>query len=296
MKIGCVNFGTHGRHLVQQLAQRHEISVFDAARSAVGQPAQPTAGQHATELAMLVRDNDVIMVCGKAVEEDLRDVIFEHSDFAANLSPGKIVVDLTGEDPELTRALAETLKQRGVRLVDAPVHSEIWSDLEAHAAVFCGGDPDAVAKVKPLLEAITPRVVMAGASGNGHATYLVVQAIAICNRVVTCECASLGARHGLTMRDMDTVLNNSSGRSSASERLLPSFQTAQPAADVPLHLVVRDLQLFSKAAASFGAPVLIGNLARSIVEMASNDLEDDAMLDDTARFYESVGNFRFADA
>jgi 3-hydroxyisobutyrate dehydrogenase len=176
------------------------------------------------------------------------------------------------------------------------VHAEIWADLPAHAAIFCGGDPEAVAKIKPLLEAITPRVVLAGASGNGHATYLVVQAIAICNRVVTCECAGLGARQGLSMKDMDTVLNNSSGRSSASERLLPSFHSAQPTADVPLDLVVRDLQLFCKAAASFGAPVLIGNLARSIVEMASNDLADDATLDDTARFYESVGDFKFADA
>lgn len=288
MKIGCVNFGPLGQHLVQQLARQYEVSVFDATHNA--------GSEHAAELATLVRDSDVIMVCGKAVEEDLRDVTFEHGEFAENLSAGKIVVDLTAGDPEATRALAEAMKQRGVQLVDAPVHAEIWADLQAHAAIFCGGDPDAVAKIKPLLEVITPRVVVAGASGNGHATYLVVQAIAICNRVVTCECAGLGARQGLSMRDMDTVLNNSSGRSSASERLLPSFHSAQPTADVPLDSVVRDLQLFSKAAASFGAPVLIGNLARSIVEMAFNDLADHATLDDIARFYESVGDFRFAEA
>ena len=288
MKIGCVNFGPLGHHLLEQLARQFDASIFDATRK--------SGSEHAAALAMLVRDCDVILVCGKAVEENLRDVTFEHVEFAKNLSAGKIVVDLTPGDPEATRALAEAMKQRGVLLVDAPVHAEIWADLQAHAAIFCGGEPEAVAEVKPLLDAITPRVVLAGASGNGHATYLVVQAIAICNRVVTCECAGLGARQGLSMKDMDTVLNNSSGRSSASERLLPSFHSAQPTADVPLELVVRDLQLFCKAAASFGAPVLIGNLARSIVEMASNDLAENATLDDTARFYESVGNFKFADA
>lgn len=288
MKIGCVNFGPLGQHLVQQLARQYEVSVFDTTSQA--------GGEHGEKLAELVKASDVIMVCGKAAEEDLRDVTLEHAELADNLSPGKIVVDLTPGDPETTRALAESMRQRGVQLVDAPVHAEIWADLQAHAAIFCGGDQGAVARIKPLLEAVTPRVVLAGGSGNGHATYLVVQAIAICNRVVTCECAGLGARQGLAMRDMDTVLNNSSGRSSASERLLPSFQSGQTTADVPLDRVVADLQLFCKAAASFGAPVLIGNLARSIVEMAFNDLAESATLDDTARFYESVGNFRFADA
>ncbi|MFZ4286342.1 NAD(P)-dependent oxidoreductase [Variovorax sp. HJSM1_2] len=288
MKVGCVNFGPLGHTLIQQLALKHDVLVFDATRNA--------RAQNDIELSALVRASDVIVVCGKPLEENLHDVVFEHGDFASNLEPGKIVVDLTAGDPESTRVVAVALSERGVQLVDAPVHAEIWADLAAHAAIFCGGDAATLAKVKPLLEVITPRVVLAGASGNGHATYLVVQAIAICNRVVTCECAGLGARQGLTMRDMDTVLNNSSGRSSATERLLPSFYLAQPTADVPLGRVVQDLQLFCKAAASFGAPVLIGNLARSVVEMAYNELSDDATLDDVARFYESVGDFRFADA
>lgn len=291
MKIGCVNFGPLGHHLISRLTQSHDVSVWDASSDTSSAGVPP-----ATELARLVQDSDVIFVCGKAAEEDLRDVMLEHGEFAAHLSSGKMVVDLTPGDPESTRALAVVMQQRGVQLVDAPVHAEIWADLGAHAAIFCGGDAEAVARVKPLLETITPRVVMAGGAGNGHATYLVVQAIAICNRMVTYECASLGARQGLTMGDMATVLNNSSGRSSASERLLPSFHSAEPTADVPLQAVVADLQLFSRAAASFGAPVLIGNLARSIVEMAFNDLGDGATLDDTARFYESVGNFKFADA
>jgi 3-hydroxyisobutyrate dehydrogenase len=284
MNIGCVSFGALGQRLVDQLARRYEVALFDATG----------ANPNRLNLAALVACSDVIVVCGKPAEEDLHDVVFEHDGFAAGLTPGKILVDLTSGDPESTRSLSNALMKRGVQLVDAPVHAEIWADLDAHAAIFCGGDGDAVAKVKPLLECITPRVVAAGPSGNGHATYLVVQAIAICNRVVTCECASLGAKQGLSVRDMDTVLNNSSGQSSASARLLPSFHSAQPTADVPLDMVVQDLQIFSRAAASFGAPVLIGNLARSIIEMASNDLPQGATLDDVSRFYESTGAMTFS--
>ncbi|KQP23450.1 hypothetical protein ASF43_06220 [Pseudorhodoferax sp. Leaf267] len=254
------------------------------------------ANPKSLSLAALVARSDVVMVCSKTAQESLHDVVFEHDEFAAGLTPGKIVVDLTSGDPESTRTLSDALKSRGVQLVDAPVHAEIWADLGAHAAIFCGGDADAVAKVQPLLNCITSRVVATGSCGNGHATYLVVQAIAICNRVVTCECASLGAKQGLSVRDMDTVLNNSSGQSSASERLLPGFHSAQSTADVPLNNVVQDLQIFSRAAASFGAPVLIGNLARSIIEMASNDLAPGATLDDIALFYESTGKMKFADA
>lgn len=292
MKIGCVSLQSLGETLVRRLMSRHELQLFGMSGQAA-QDFKAAGASVAQDLPALASSCDVIVVCARASGGDLRDILFEGGRLIDGLSPGKIVVDLTSGDPGQTRTLSDELEKLGIQLVDAPVHSESWDDLEGSAALLCGGAADAIRRVQALLESITSRIVQTGAAGSGHAAYLVVQAIAACNRLVTYECAAMGAKQGLLVEDMATVLNNSSGRSSASERILPLLATGGRTADMQIGHMVRELRLASRMAASCGAPVLVGNLVRSFYEAAANEMGPASQLDDMARFYESMSGAHF---
>jgi 3-hydroxyisobutyrate dehydrogenase len=218
----------------------------------------------------------------------LRNALVGAEGLAPALRRGTLIVDQGPGSPTSTRELARELSQRGLGLVDAPVHAETWSDERADGAILFGGADDHFAQLRPLLEKTCVTLVHCGPVGCGHAARLVTTTLAACNRLITCEVASVGFKQGLAANDMATVLNRSSGANSASERALPVLGSGSRTTDMGLAEAVRDLRLASRAAAEFGSPMLIGNLARSLFESAANQMGESAGLDDIARLYEAM--------
>ena len=118
---------------------------------------------------------------------------------------------------------------------------------------------------------------------------LVVAAIAACNRLITYECAAMGAKNGLTIADMATVLNKSSGYNSASARVLPALAANEQTADVTLGSWANDLRKASALGMRYGAPMLIATMARSTLDAASNRLGESATVDSWRRSGRSTG-------
>jgi 3-hydroxyisobutyrate dehydrogenase len=118
---------------------------------------------------------------------------------------------------------------------------------------------------------------------------LVVAAIAACNRLITYECAAMGVRNGLTIADMATVLNKSSGYNSASARVLPALAANERTADVTLGSWADDLRKASALAMRYGAPMLIATMARSTLDAAANRLGASSIVDRLADIWEVDG-------
>lgn len=63
-------------------------------------------------------------------------------------------------------------------LVDAPVHTENLQAIQDTPAILFGGLQSALQSMRSLPEAICRKIIYCGDAGNGHATRLVVAAIA----------------------------------------------------------------------------------------------------------------------
>jgi 3-hydroxyisobutyrate dehydrogenase len=236
----------------------------------------------ATSLEQLARSCDVIFIEARSASQS-HELLFGVDGLSSGLSAGKIVVDQTVGDPEQVRATAAELQGRGVALVDAPVQCELVEELSDTSAILCGGPDEAVRAVRPLLEAICPKVVHFGEVGSGLTARLIVGAIAVCNRMITLECAAMGARNGLSVTDMATVLSRSSGASSATTRVLPTLGTGSRTTDQELGAVVEELRLASLLAMRLGAPALVAHLVHGLLRAEVNDLGSAASLDAASR-------------
>ena len=282
MNVAYIGNSPLAEAVIRRLVAQHRVDVFNPGRmGGMG----TTIARAATNLSKVSIRPDVLITCLRSPAE-VREVLLGPEGFAQGLSARRIVIDQTPGDPDQTRAIADKLREKGIVLVDAPIHCEQVEAFPETAAIMCGGAVDTVESVRPILECICPKVVYCGDTGNGHAAQLVTSAVAACNRLITYECTAVGLKNGLAIEHMAVVLNKSSGFNSASERVLPVLATAPRTTDVPLAAVIEELKMASRLGMKSGAPMLIANLARFIIESAAARIGATATLDDLAPMFE----------
>jgi len=276
MNIAIVGGTPLAAAIAARLASSSSVNVF-------GDRARPGTTVVAS-LAQLARVADVVILALDSGAE-VQEALFSAEGLLVGLSAGKTVIDQTPGDPEATRANAAELRQRGIDLIDAPLHCELLDALPETAAIMCGGPESVATALRPLLETICPKVVYFGETGSGQAARLVIGAIAACNRLVTYEASAMGYRNGLSVDDMAAVLNRCSGASSATARVLPALAAGGRTADSSLASVVEELRLASLLGTRLGAPMIVANLVHGLLMAAASGLAASATLDDTARVF-----------
>jgi 2-hydroxy-3-oxopropionate reductase len=95
------------------------------------------------------------------------------------LQRGTILIDTSSIAPGVARRLAERAASLGATMLDAPVSGGEVGAINATLSIMVGGDADAFATVKPMLDAMgnPERVVRIGESGAG-------QLCKVCNQMV----------------------------------------------------------------------------------------------------------------
>jgi 3-hydroxyisobutyrate dehydrogenase-like beta-hydroxyacid dehydrogenase len=83
----------------------------------------------------------------------------------AGLSPGKIVIDMSTVGPATSRAIAAKVREKGADMVDAPVSGSIVTLQQGKLSVMVGGTKATFDKVKPILDALGPKVTHVGENG-----------------------------------------------------------------------------------------------------------------------------------
>jgi 3-hydroxyisobutyrate dehydrogenase len=292
--VGYVGLGAMGTALARRMLRTRGLHVFDARSEAVDALAAAGAIAH-KDLPSLAGVCDVVMVC-LPTSEVVREVLFGAGGLLKGLAPGAIVVDQTSGDPTATREMAEVLRERGIALVDAPVSGGPGGAAAGTIATFCGGPQQAFETVRSLLETAGPGVTYFGASGNGHAAKLIKNALGACNRLIAYEALALGVKLGLRIDDIACVINRGAGWSATFERIAAVLATGGTTATLRIELMVKDLDLASKMGMNCGAPMLMANAVRNMVQAAANELGGDANIDRMASLYQKSAGVCFTGA
>jgi len=83
----------------------------------------------------------------------------------AGLSQGKIFVDISTVSPDVSRMLADKVREKGADMVDSPVSGSVITLQEGKLSVMVGGRRETFERVKPLLLDIGPKVTYVGDNG-----------------------------------------------------------------------------------------------------------------------------------
>jgi 3-hydroxyisobutyrate dehydrogenase-like beta-hydroxyacid dehydrogenase len=84
----------------------------------------------------------------------------------AGLGEGKVYVDMSTASPTTSRELAGLVERLGARMLDAPISGTALTVQQGTASLMVGGDAQVVERVRPVLEAVGPKVTHVGDNGQ----------------------------------------------------------------------------------------------------------------------------------
>ncbi|MEW6719196.1 MAG: NAD(P)-dependent oxidoreductase [Thermodesulfobacteriota bacterium] len=139
---------------------------------------------------------------------DVREVYLGPKGVLAGARPGTIAADMSTTEPSLAREIHAAAKALGVHTVDAPVSGGDVGAREARLSIMVGGDPEPVAALGPLFEAMGKTIVHQGGAGAGQHAKMCNQIVVAGTMIGVCESLIYAHRAGL---DLETMLSSISG-------------------------------------------------------------------------------------
>lgn len=271
MRVALVGLGVMGSRMAPHFARVADLGVYDLDPARTAETAGD--GVRALDDLAAVADHDVVILMlpnSDAVEAVIGDDA-DPDALAARLRPGTVVVDMGSSVPSRTARLAERLAARGVALVDAPVSGGPRKAATGELTVMAGGTDEAVATVRPVLDAVAASVTHTGQVGSAHALKSLNNLLSAIGLVGALEVVTIGAKFGLDPHLMLDVINRSTGRNQSTEVKLESAVLAgNYDVGFSLALCVKDIATAIELGGELGVP---SPLSRLTVDVCRDALE-----------------------
>lgn len=249
------------------------------------------AKQHANEFGTLAVDlqqavqADIIFSC-LPTSADIEALIA-----GINIRAGSIWVDCTSGVPSSAKHLAPLFLQQNAFYLDAPVSGQTIGAENASLTFMIGGDQHAFKQALPAIQVLGKLIQHVGESGAGFAVKAVNNMLMAVNLCAASEGLTVLKAHGVDLHAALDCINASSGKSNATETILPQrvINRSFPLT-FALPLLAKDtgIAVDLVRTAKLSAPVI--SLAQNLVQVASDTAEENSDFSTVAKMYESWSN------
>ena len=263
---GVIGLGAIGSRLARNLLDSEfETVVFDIREEAVAELVERGAVE-ATDAGAVARQSDVVLLSLPAPDH----VIAVFEEIETHLQPGDTLVDATTSTPETTNEIAARLAERDVHVLGAPISGTKSAVESGDVTVMVGGDSSVLDESRPVLESFAASIRHVGPEpGHGHAMKLINNFVAFSTFVATSEAVVLGQQAGMDLETMIDTLNESSGRSFASEFIFPEqIMNDRFDMEFPLALASKDIKLYNHFGNATGTPIFVASLVQQLIDAA----------------------------
>ncbi|QDY79709.1 2-hydroxy-3-oxopropionate reductase [Streptomyces qinzhouensis] len=236
-------------------------------------------GSAAASVADAVRDADVIITMVPASPQ-VEAVAYGPDGILANARPGALLIDMSSITPRTSVELAAAAKEKGLRVLDAPVSGGEAGAVEAVLSIMVGGDQADFDYALPLFEALGKTVVRCGPHGAGQTVKAANQLIVAVNIQACAEAVVFLEKSGVDLSAALDVLNGGLAGSTVLSRKKGNFlaRDFRPGFRIDLHH--KDMGIVTDAAREVGAALPVGAVVAQLI--ASLSAQGDGGLDHSA--------------
>ncbi len=268
-RVAFLGLGIMGSRMAANLAQAgFELTVWNRTRAR----AEEFCSQHRATLAgtpaEAAVDSQIVVtmvVDGPQVEQ----VLLGGNGAIATARPGTLCIDCSTIGPTATREIGAALAERGVRMVDAPVTGSAPRAQDGTLTIMAGGDRPDFERARPVLEAMGELIVHCGPLGHGQLVKLIGNAVAATNAAVVGQALLVGARAGVDLDALTTVMGAGSAGSTMLELKARAMREHDYTTLFKLDHMLKDVRLCLEEGQAAGAPFPFAALTREILSAAS---------------------------
>jgi 3-hydroxyisobutyrate dehydrogenase-like beta-hydroxyacid dehydrogenase len=163
-KLGFIGLGVMGGNMVARLLEKgHTVTGYNRTRSkaqwlidnGMKFAESPKGVAAASDVTFTMVTNATAL----AAVTDGPDGLL------AGIGVGKFLIDMSTVSPDVSRALAAKVREKGADMIDAPVSGSVITLQQGKLSVMVGGRKETFERLRPLLLDIGPKVTHVGDNG-----------------------------------------------------------------------------------------------------------------------------------
>ncbi|MEV6765062.1 2-hydroxy-3-oxopropionate reductase [Streptomyces sp. NPDC051105] len=277
--VAFIGLGIMGGPMAANLVRAgHEVTGHNRSRAAVDRLA--AAGGHgAGSVAEAVTDAEVVITMLPA-DTEVTEVVLGEGGVLAHIRPGTLLIDMSTVSPRTAVELAEAGRERGVRVLDAPVSGGEAGAVEAVLSIMVGGEAVDFEEASPLFHALGRTIVHVGPNGAGQTVKAANQLIVAANIQALAEAVVFLEKAGADLPAALTVLGGGLAGSAVLNRKKDSMIGRDFAPGFRIDLHHKDLGILTDSARDTGAVLPVASLVTQL--LASCRANGDGGLDHSA--------------
>ncbi|WP_228287930.1 NAD(P)-dependent oxidoreductase [Thiothrix subterranea] len=250
-KIGWIGPGIMGLPMCKNLMKAGFTLAVYARRPEAAQELVNQGVEYYANPAALAANVDIVISIVSDTP-DVEAVLLGDNGVIAGGKPGLLVVDMSTISPVTTRAIAEKLSEKGIRMLDAPVSGGDVGAIAGTLTIMVGGNADDLEYARPALAAMGKTITHIGNHGAGQLAKACNQLIAAQTVIAVTEAFEMAKAAGVDPAKVRSALLGGFAYSKVLElhgqRILDeNFQPGFKA-----HLHNKDMHIVIDTAATFG--------------------------------------------
>lgn len=254
MKIGFIGLGVMGKPMAKNLLKAgYPLTVWNRTRSKMRELVDLGAKPADSPKEAAEKSDAVITMVTDS--PDLEEVALGSLGVIEGVRPGMVFIDMSTISPQVTRRVANSMSERGVKMLDAPVSGGDVGAKKGTLSIMVGGPKEAFEECLPIFKTLGKRVTYMGGSGMGQTTKLCNQVICVLNIKAVCEGLMLGAKSGVNLDKLLEVVTAGAAGSWMLSNLGPKMVRRDLEPGFKISHQLKDLRLALSTAAELGLPL-----------------------------------------
>jgi 2-hydroxy-3-oxopropionate reductase len=266
-RIAFIGLGIMGAPMAGHLVKAgHTVVGYNRSRPPIDRLV--AAGGHGAEsVADAVRGADVVITMVPD-SPDVELVAMGENGVFGSAKPGTLYIDCSSIRPDVAAAVAAEGRQRGVRVVDAPVSGGEVGAVNATLSIMVGGDDADVAAAMPVLESMGRTIVHVGPAGAGQTVKAANQLLVAGTIGLVAEAIVFLEAHGVDTEAAIKALGGGLAGSQVLERKAPNMLKREFSPGFRLDLHHKDMGIVLSAARNAGVAIPLGALTAQLIGAA----------------------------
>ena len=275
MKIGFIGTGTMGQPMLANLVKKgFQVAAYDVVPAALDAAARLGAARVGS-IREAAADCDLVITMLPS-SANVETAYLGAGGIINGARTGRLCVDMSTIDPATAQRVAASLKERGMRFLDAPVSGGVNGAAAGTLAIMVGGAAGDLEEARPALAAMGSNIIHVGPVGAGQVAKLCNNLISGTALIAVAEAFRIGEAFGVDPQILTNVIAKSSGATWVMEHMHPvpgivesAASSRQYAPGFMTDLMAKDLGLAVGAAREKRVPVVVAAAAHQLYRMAS---------------------------
>lgn len=263
MRIGFIGLGIMGKPMVRNLLKAgHEIVAYDVIRE--NMDAVAIAGATTANSPKEVAGQCRLIITMLPNSPHVKAVVMGDSGILQGAMAGTILIDMSSIAPLTSQEIAKACKEKGVKMLDAPVSGGEPKAIDGTLSIMAGGKKTVFDQVLEILMLMGTSVVHCGDVGAGNTAKLANQVIVALNIAAVSEAFLLAAKAGVDPKVLFGAIKGGLAGSTVMNAKVPMILERNFVPGFKIDLHIKDIENALETGHKVGAPL---PLTAAVMEM-----------------------------